>query len=171
MYFREFLNLFRAGREGQGKEIVRQKIRQPKRGRGGRGVWGEFRLARASKFSVRIFAKKSSDFVQRSEQIKIARKATFICSGAWIRTRNLLVTLTLKLLLGVDYIITHMGRRALPLTNKWRVLSLEIVSTPYRLSDLGSGLPTWGFPDFTLFFNLDCSRKLRYYIYSELLYR
>jgi len=94
--------------------------RRPKRGRGGRGVWGEFRLARAeakprrparseqtdkekfcsqfficarrffsskrktkpffggarvsewrrggaSKFSVRIFAKKSSDFVQRSE--------------------------------------------------------------------------------------------------------
>ena len=37
---REFLNLFRAGREGQGKDFVRQKIRQPKRGRGGRGVWG-----------------------------------------------------------------------------------------------------------------------------------
>ena len=26
--------------EGQGKDFVRQKIRQPKRGRGGRGVWG-----------------------------------------------------------------------------------------------------------------------------------
>ena len=69
MYFRESLNLFRAGREGQGKErkARHKKFRQLKRGRGGRGVWGEFRLARASKFSVRIFAKKSSDFVQRSE--------------------------------------------------------------------------------------------------------
>ena len=49
MYFREFLNLFRAGRAGQGKErkARRKKFRQPKRGRGGRGVWGEFRLARA----------------------------------------------------------------------------------------------------------------------------
>ncbi|OGZ32677.1 MAG: hypothetical protein A3H02_01260 [Candidatus Niyogibacteria bacterium RIFCSPLOWO2_12_FULL_41_13] len=34
---------------GQGKErkARRKKFRQPKRGRGGRGVWGEFRLARA----------------------------------------------------------------------------------------------------------------------------
>ena len=50
MYFGEFLNLFRAGREGQGKELSasRKKFRQPKRGRGGRGVWGgEFRLARS----------------------------------------------------------------------------------------------------------------------------
>ncbi|MBI5005304.1 MAG: hypothetical protein HZC03_01740 [Candidatus Lloydbacteria bacterium] len=37
---REFLNLFRAGREGQGKEMSAEKIRQPKRGRGGRGVGG-----------------------------------------------------------------------------------------------------------------------------------
>ena len=42
----------------------RKKFRQPKRGRGGRG--GEFRLARASKFAVRIFVKKSSDFNQKA---------------------------------------------------------------------------------------------------------
>jgi len=62
MYFREFLNLFRAGRKGQGKESKarRKKFRQPKRGRGGRGacppkfcfakLWrvkGEFRRTRA----------------------------------------------------------------------------------------------------------------------------
>ncbi len=42
IFFREFFALFRAGREGQGKELKarRKKFRQPKRGRGGRGVWG-----------------------------------------------------------------------------------------------------------------------------------
>ena len=29
------------------RKARRKKFRQPKRGRGGRGVWGEFRLARA----------------------------------------------------------------------------------------------------------------------------
>ena len=43
MNFREFLNLFRAGREGQGKEIVAAKIfRRPSEGaaEGGLGVGG-----------------------------------------------------------------------------------------------------------------------------------
>ena len=40
MYFREFFNIFRAGRVGQGKErkARRKKFRQPKRGRGERGL-------------------------------------------------------------------------------------------------------------------------------------
>ena len=41
------------------------------------GCGGEFRLARASKFSVRIFAEKSSDFVQNTEQIKNTQKGAF----------------------------------------------------------------------------------------------
>ena len=49
MYFREFLNLFRAGRVGQGKEPkARRKNRRRKRGRGGRGVWGRPEAERSS---------------------------------------------------------------------------------------------------------------------------
>ncbi|OGE80387.1 MAG: hypothetical protein A2660_01885 [Candidatus Doudnabacteria bacterium RIFCSPHIGHO2_01_FULL_45_18] len=54
-------NLGSAARQFHWHEIRRRR----KRGRGGRGVWGEFRPARASEFSIWIFFEKSSNFVQK----------------------------------------------------------------------------------------------------------
>jgi len=67
---------------GARKRNVLRKIRQPKRGRGGRGVWGEFRHARAGtsarlRLPVRAERRKQN-FLFLLEEKVVARKKRIV---------------------------------------------------------------------------------------------
>ena len=89
-------------------------------------------------------------------------------SATWTRTRNQSITLILKLLLGMDYIITivivdHRRCKALGAVQWTELLPEGIVSEPsrHRVS-LGCWLSSFeDFQQFTLFTFLNFFRKLR----------